>query len=100
VTQVTQRQAGRCLAVALTLLALTVLALGNRAVPASARTFDFNAAGTMVQQPLPHGFACALLRAMLDRRIPCQGLGDPGGRAATGLVSRNKQAQVTLHPRT
>ena len=32
-------------------VALTGLALSNTAAPASARTFDFNTIGTMVQQP-------------------------------------------------
>lgn len=34
-------------------VALTLLALSSTAVPASARTFDFNVTGSMVQQPLP-----------------------------------------------
>jgi hypothetical protein len=55
-------------------LALTMLALSTSAVPALARTFDFNSTGSMVQQPLPPGFACAMRRAMVNRRIPCQGI--------------------------
>lgn len=59
-------------------LALTVLALSSTAVPASARTFHFNSTGSMVQQPLAPGFACALRRAMLDRGIPCRDIDRPG----------------------
>lgn len=63
-----QQRAGGILA-----LAVTTLALSSTAVPASARTFDLNQTGSMVQQALSPGAACAMRRAMLDRRIPCQG---------------------------
>jgi hypothetical protein len=33
--------------------AAATLATGVRVAPASGRTFDFNSAGSMVQQPLP-----------------------------------------------
>ena len=54
-------------------LALTIaLALSTRTVPASARTFNFNSAGSMVQQPLPPQFACAMSRALNGRRSACR----------------------------
>jgi hypothetical protein len=53
-------------------IALTGLALSSSASPASARTFDFNATGSMVQQPVPAGFACGMRRAMLDRTGSCR----------------------------
>jgi hypothetical protein len=58
-------------------VALTGLALSSTAVPASARTFDFNATGSMVQQSLPPGFACEMRRAMLDHRTACRGIYAP-----------------------
>lgn len=79
-TQRIHPRAGGALAVA-----LTMLAISGTAVPASARTFDFNATGSMVQQPLPPGFACAMRRAMLDRRIPCRGIDGPGDGVAAEL---------------
>lgn len=60
-------------------VALTLVALSSVAVPASARTFGFNSTGSMVQQPLSPGFACAMRRAMLNRRIPCRGIYGRGG---------------------
>ena len=50
-------------------LAISLVPLA--AAPASARTFDFNATGTMVQQPLPPQFACAMSRAIANRHIAC-----------------------------
>ena len=47
------------LAIALT----TALALSSTTAPASARTFDFNTAGSMVQQPLPPQWACIFEQA-------------------------------------
>jgi hypothetical protein len=38
----------------------------------------------MVQQPLPPGFACAMRRAMLNRRIPCRGIYGQGDVLSTG----------------
>jgi hypothetical protein len=72
-------------------VALTGLALSSIAVPASARTFDFNATGSMVQQAPPPGFACATRRAMLDHRIPCRGIYAPGDgvTATVALASRH-----------
>jgi hypothetical protein len=64
-TQRIQRRAGG-------ILALTI-ALGAIAAPASpARTFDFNARGSMTQRPLPRASACAMRRAQADRTIPCR----------------------------
>jgi hypothetical protein len=42
--------------------------------PASARTFNFNSAGSMVQQPLPPQWACAMQRALAPGtwRFPCR----------------------------
>jgi hypothetical protein len=68
-----QQRAGGILA-----LTVTALSLSSTAVPASARTFELNPIRSMVQQPLPPGSACAMRRAMLDRRIPCQGSYAPG----------------------
>jgi hypothetical protein len=59
-------RAGASLAIGLTAFAL------NLAGPASARTFDFNSTGSIVQRPLPPGYACAMRRALLDRQIPCR----------------------------
>jgi hypothetical protein len=50
------------LAIALT----TALALSTTTTPASARTFDFNTTGSMVQQPLPPQWACAVEQALTD----------------------------------
>jgi hypothetical protein len=73
-THLIQDRAGKSLAVALTVLVLTALALGSGVASASARTFNFNAMGSMVQQSPRVGFACAMRRAMLDRKIPCRGI--------------------------
>ncbi len=58
------------LAIALT----TLLALSTTTAPASARTFDFNTTGSMVQQPLPPQWACALEHALTDQSptLQCQ----------------------------
>jgi hypothetical protein len=47
----------------LTVAAALALALSAATAPASARTFYFTPAGTMVQQPLPAEWACLLQRA-------------------------------------
>ena len=45
-------------------IGLTIaLALSTTTAPASARTFNINSAGSMVQQPLPPQWACALQQA-------------------------------------
>ena len=41
----------------------TALALSSTTAPASARTFDFNTTGSMVQQPLPPQWACTFKQA-------------------------------------
>ena len=58
------------LAIALT----TALALSSTTAPASARTFDFNTTGSMIQQPLPPQWACAVEQALTDQSptIQCQ----------------------------
>jgi hypothetical protein len=61
---------------------LTGLALGSTAVPASARTFDFNTTGSMIQQPVPADFACAMRRATVDRTVSCRGIGAPAAAPA------------------
>lgn len=70
----TYRYAAVILAVALTI----ALAIGTPK-PVSARTFDFDPNGTMVLQPLPPLWACAMRRAMINRRIPCRGVYGPQG---------------------
>jgi len=45
------------------LLALAI-ALALNAAPASARTFNVNSAGSMVQQPLPPQWGCLMQRLM------------------------------------
>ncbi len=45
-------------------IAITVaLALATTTAPASARTFNYNSAGSMVQQPLPPQWGWVILRA-------------------------------------
>ena len=48
------------------------LSITISAAPASARTFNFNSAGSMVQQPPPPQFACALQRAITGRSFACR----------------------------
>jgi hypothetical protein len=48
------------------------LALSTTTVPASARTFNFNSTGSMVQQSLPPQWACELSRALGERTLPCR----------------------------
>lgn len=47
------------------------LLLSAPAPPSSAKTFDFNSNGSMILQPLPPEFACALERAARNQQIPC-----------------------------
>ena len=62
------------------------LALSTTTVPASARTFNFNSGGSMVQQSLPPQWACELSRALGERTLPCrnsvvrQATGEPPAR--------------------
>jgi hypothetical protein len=51
---------------------VVAVALSISAAPTSARTFNFNSAGSMVQQPLPPQFACALQRALTGRSFACR----------------------------
>ena len=54
-------------------LALAVaIALSTTTAPTSARTFNFNYAGSMVQQPLPPQWACLMQRALTGRSVACQ----------------------------
>jgi len=50
------------------------LALSSAAAPASARTFDFNSAGSMVQQPLTPQWGCIMRRLLSGEpgRIKCR----------------------------
>jgi hypothetical protein len=48
------------------------LALATTIAPASARTFNYNSTGSMVQQPLPRHWACELSRALGERTFPCR----------------------------
>jgi hypothetical protein len=50
-------------------------ALATTTVPASARIFSFNSAGSIVQQPLPPQWACAMRRALSSSgslRLQCR----------------------------
>jgi hypothetical protein len=65
-TRIHQLAAG-ILAVAL----IVAIALSSTTVPASARTFSFNSAGSLVQQPLPPEWACDMSRALTGRPLHC-----------------------------
>ena len=67
------------LAIALT----TALALSSTTAPATARTFDFNTAGSMVQQPLPPQWACAVEHALTDQSPTFQCQQAPAPNATT-----------------
>jgi hypothetical protein len=56
----------------LTIAVTVALALATTTMPASARTFTFNSAGSMVQQPLPPLGGCLVLRALSGGRFNCQ----------------------------
>jgi hypothetical protein len=61
------------IAAGILVLALAVaVALSTTTAPTSARTFNFNSAGSMVQQPLPPQFACAMRRALTGRSFACR----------------------------
>jgi hypothetical protein len=70
------RRSGDLLAVALAIALIIALAiaLSTTTAPATARTFDFNSAGSMTQQPLPAHWACDLQRATSDRshKVQCK----------------------------
>jgi hypothetical protein len=53
-------------------LGLTIaVAFSTTTAPASARTFNFNSAGSMIQQPLSPQWACAMQRALTGRSFAC-----------------------------
>lgn len=58
----------------LAIVVAAALALGISTAPVSARTFNFNAAGSMVQQPLPPQWGCIMRRLLSGRavRIQCR----------------------------
>jgi hypothetical protein len=58
----------------LAIVVAAALALGISTAPVSARTFNFNAAGSMVQQPLPPQWGCIILRVFSGEagRIQCR----------------------------
>jgi hypothetical protein len=63
------------LAIAVLAIALAVaVALGASAAQSSARTFTYNSAGSMVQQPLPSHWGCVSLRALDDgtHKVRCR----------------------------
>jgi hypothetical protein len=61
------------LTIAILTIAITVaLAIATNTVPASARTFNFNSAGSMVQQPLPPQWGCVIRRALSGGKFHCQ----------------------------
>ena len=68
----THAQTNHVTAGILALVLTFALAFSTSTVPASARTFNFNSAGSMVQQPLPSQFACAMRRAQADRSFACR----------------------------
>ena len=58
----------------LAIVVAVALAPSSATAPASARTFDFNSAGSMVQQPLPPQWGCIMRRLLSGRavRIQCR----------------------------
>ena len=54
-----------------TLVVGGALALSAVPSPVSARTFDVNAKGSMILQPIEPGFACAMERAAVNRAVAC-----------------------------
>jgi hypothetical protein len=56
----------------LALLLTIAVAFSTTTAPASARTFNFNSAGSMVQQPLPPQWACLMQRALTGRSFACR----------------------------
>jgi hypothetical protein len=64
------------IAIAVLAVALAVaVALSASTAPSSARTFTYNSAGSMVQQPLPSHWGCVSLRALNDgtHKVQCRG---------------------------
>jgi hypothetical protein len=90
---------------AATMLAMTiatslVIAPGVTVAPASARTFDLNSAGSMVQPPLPSQWACAMRRALSDREFPCRGSSVLNATAIGGSrVASQRRRQAAMASR-
>jgi hypothetical protein len=77
--------------------ALTTALAISIATPVSARTFDFNSVGSMVQQPLPTRWACAMQHALTNRRIPCRKAPRPRHHTIqTNSVSRRVRAATHI----
>ena len=53
-------------------LALAATFTPIAAAPSSARTFDVNAHGTVVQNPLPADWSCLMQRAIANHHIACR----------------------------
>jgi hypothetical protein len=54
-------------------VAITLVLSASTAIPATARTFSLNSAGSMVQKPLAAEWACVYQRALSDRNGgPCE----------------------------
>jgi hypothetical protein len=68
----THAQTNHVAAAILALLLTIAVAFSTTTAPASARTFSFNSAGSMVQQPLPPQWACLMQRALGGRTPACQ----------------------------
>ena len=67
------------------------LALGSATAPASARTFNFNSAGSMVQQPLPPQWGCIMRRLLSGQagKIECR---------ESRVTTRQRSARRSLRP--
>ena len=73
------------MAAAIVALALTIaVAFSTTTAPATARTFEFNSTGSMVQQPLPPQWACAMQRA-LSPGTPKSRCRQPSARQASAI---------------
>jgi hypothetical protein len=81
------RRAAGILAIAL------AIALSTTVPPASARTFSFNSAGSMVQQPLPPQWACVMQRALSSGslRFQCRESSDLKASAIVGDVAPSQR---------
>lgn len=61
------------LAAGILAVAITIVLTASTAISATARTFSFNSAGSMIQQPLVAEWACIYQRALSDRDGgPCE----------------------------
>jgi hypothetical protein len=68
----TDRRCRRRMAALGAALALAAAVPPIAAAPSSARTFDVNARGTMVLNPLPADWNCLMERAIANHRIACR----------------------------